>query len=133
MIGVWGAVAAGIAAIAITASSVISSNAQKDVAETNAKATVNAAKEAARAQIESSANQMKSDIFRSKTEKERDELYFSYQRQADDKRWEQEKSAALDKNAVQSAVLYAETLPWGEGSAVSYDYGEMGGKKGYKV
>lgn len=128
----WAIVGAtAIAAVAVTYGMVESANsaaaAQKEVAQTNAKATVDAAKEAAHAQIESAKQDAGARMHEADVAHQQEQEYLQFEK------WAMAHEDDMDSyyRSVQGQIdeidqFYADDSSWGAGTANSYDYGNGG-------
>lgn len=118
-------VAAVVAGVAYAVSSAEMADAQRDVAETNARATIQAAREAANAQIESAkydaqARMHDADMaYKQEQEYIKSEKWFALN-ELDDMSYQQSRWNELDEISVEYASVEG---TWGTGPECGYDYG----------
>jgi len=132
-VGVGVAVAGVAMAVSGSHAADVAAEAQKDVAETNARATVEAAKEAADAQKFAAAEDSKARMFESQKAYDQEVIYLQHETKMAEMDSSAEnfyKNTRIEVDAIDS--YYAETSPMGSSKCEnSYDYGfDSGGGGG---
>jgi len=123
-LGAAAMVAATAAATAAVVATSISSSAQKEVAETNARATVQAAKEAANAQIQAAKEDSKARMHQANIDLKQEEMYLEFEEKMAKHQDEQDDYYRQMFSQIDSIdTFYAEDSAWGSGPESAYDYG----------